>query len=472
MVTCSICLEPILADADDDDKRLTLPCAHQLHQGCWDKWAVQRRTCPVCRTPVTTLRQMLDTHFTQASFTEAGNALTRAGSSFIPTVNRERLRTATDRLMQRESSTQMAEARIASFRRDSERQRAAAAAREGLRPRPAHRSPSPERHARANQPLDIFMQSTANAVANVEWPVIGTDVQLYQAAAAAAPIWHSSPVVNDQDLIDWFKAMLRRRVPCFAEGGTFSFSVFHGPMRATEIDRLAVNARGQGREPHDIQDDDMLVNVLDNVTWNNSTVVAACAFTEHDAFATRRGEAVRHEPNSVEFVMFAQPDLSTVPCTRFQEQLAHQIVTNNVYVLPPDADDARYPPGTVRGYLPCKYTFLLRPNGAVTCLDMRDRMGEIQATAIAEAFRRRFGEYMERHMAIPQLVVLRNPDDPVALAAYATLTMHANDVRNHMEGACSNVKQMALRVRGQPFSGLIRGRPGMMDRVRNHGGVL
>jgi len=45
---CSICL----TEFSDGDSVKTLPCAHQFHSGCINKWLEDHNTCPVCKTQV------------------------------------------------------------------------------------------------------------------------------------------------------------------------------------------------------------------------------------------------------------------------------------------------------------------------------------------------------------------------------------------------------------------------------------
>ncbi|KAI8780873.1 E3 ubiquitin-protein ligase RNF6 [Biomphalaria glabrata] len=47
-VRCSICL----ADFIDGDQKRVLPCAHNFHLKCADKWLGMNPTCPVCRSKV------------------------------------------------------------------------------------------------------------------------------------------------------------------------------------------------------------------------------------------------------------------------------------------------------------------------------------------------------------------------------------------------------------------------------------
>ena len=46
---CSVCL----CDAEDGDEIRTLPCAHEFHARCVDRWLSEHRTCPMCKMDVT-----------------------------------------------------------------------------------------------------------------------------------------------------------------------------------------------------------------------------------------------------------------------------------------------------------------------------------------------------------------------------------------------------------------------------------
>jgi E3 ubiquitin-protein ligase SDIR1 len=45
---CGVCLEPIVVN----DVVRTLPCLHQFHSACSDRWLVQSATCPICKTRI------------------------------------------------------------------------------------------------------------------------------------------------------------------------------------------------------------------------------------------------------------------------------------------------------------------------------------------------------------------------------------------------------------------------------------
>ncbi|KAJ1484662.1 hypothetical protein T484DRAFT_1621373, partial [Baffinella frigidus] len=46
--SCSICL----VDYEEGDHLRMLPCLHQYHQCCADKWLLGSNSCPVCKTNV------------------------------------------------------------------------------------------------------------------------------------------------------------------------------------------------------------------------------------------------------------------------------------------------------------------------------------------------------------------------------------------------------------------------------------
>ena len=46
---CSVCL----CDVEDGDEVRTLPCAHEYHTRCIDRWLSEHRTCPMCKMDVT-----------------------------------------------------------------------------------------------------------------------------------------------------------------------------------------------------------------------------------------------------------------------------------------------------------------------------------------------------------------------------------------------------------------------------------
>lgn len=50
---CTVCLEML----DDGDKMRILPCLHQFHATCIDKWLSQQATCPVCKHRLVTTLQ-------------------------------------------------------------------------------------------------------------------------------------------------------------------------------------------------------------------------------------------------------------------------------------------------------------------------------------------------------------------------------------------------------------------------------
>lgn len=52
MDLCSICREPVEADAEQCHIR---PCGHTFHCMCVSKWFAFRLNCPMCRAPVTEL---------------------------------------------------------------------------------------------------------------------------------------------------------------------------------------------------------------------------------------------------------------------------------------------------------------------------------------------------------------------------------------------------------------------------------
>ena len=45
---CSICL----SDFENGDEVRTLPCSHQFHAACVDRWLKTNRACPVCKADV------------------------------------------------------------------------------------------------------------------------------------------------------------------------------------------------------------------------------------------------------------------------------------------------------------------------------------------------------------------------------------------------------------------------------------
>jgi hypothetical protein len=45
---CNICLE----EFEEGDEKRRLPCLHEYHVACIDKWLEGSRKCPVCKTEV------------------------------------------------------------------------------------------------------------------------------------------------------------------------------------------------------------------------------------------------------------------------------------------------------------------------------------------------------------------------------------------------------------------------------------
>jgi len=45
---CTICLEEFIGEQEIR----TLPCLHQFHKGCVDKWLYRQNHCPNCRAEV------------------------------------------------------------------------------------------------------------------------------------------------------------------------------------------------------------------------------------------------------------------------------------------------------------------------------------------------------------------------------------------------------------------------------------
>mmetsp|Transcript_23148 Transcript_23148/g.34832 ORF Transcript_23148/g.34832 Transcript_23148/m.34832 type:complete len:133 (+) Transcript_23148:571-969(+) len=43
--SCSICLQPF----EDGEEVRTIPCLHQFHADCVDRWLTSSATCPVCK---------------------------------------------------------------------------------------------------------------------------------------------------------------------------------------------------------------------------------------------------------------------------------------------------------------------------------------------------------------------------------------------------------------------------------------
>ena len=46
--TCAICM----CDAEEGDTLRRLPCGHEFHQNCVDRWLTDHRTCPMCKSDV------------------------------------------------------------------------------------------------------------------------------------------------------------------------------------------------------------------------------------------------------------------------------------------------------------------------------------------------------------------------------------------------------------------------------------
>ncbi|VFQ71320.1 unnamed protein product [Cuscuta campestris] len=53
--SCAVCLEEYTEG--DVITPLSSSCSHKFHNGCIAKWLRRKRTCPVCRAPVTGGRQ-------------------------------------------------------------------------------------------------------------------------------------------------------------------------------------------------------------------------------------------------------------------------------------------------------------------------------------------------------------------------------------------------------------------------------
>merc|ERR1712093_62088 len=49
-ITCMICL----SEKEVGDTLRTLPCMHDFHCECIDEWLKTNRTCPICKTDITT----------------------------------------------------------------------------------------------------------------------------------------------------------------------------------------------------------------------------------------------------------------------------------------------------------------------------------------------------------------------------------------------------------------------------------
>jgi hypothetical protein len=43
--SCTVCL----CEYEGGDEMRRLPCGHDFHQACIDKWMTQHTTCPICR---------------------------------------------------------------------------------------------------------------------------------------------------------------------------------------------------------------------------------------------------------------------------------------------------------------------------------------------------------------------------------------------------------------------------------------
>ena len=46
--SCSVCLE----EYAEGDRMRTLPCGHQFHSRCIDRWLQNNRACPICKKDV------------------------------------------------------------------------------------------------------------------------------------------------------------------------------------------------------------------------------------------------------------------------------------------------------------------------------------------------------------------------------------------------------------------------------------
>lgn len=52
--TCTVCL----CEYEEDDLMRRLPCHHEFHKACIDKWMTQHTTCPICREPLITPQEL------------------------------------------------------------------------------------------------------------------------------------------------------------------------------------------------------------------------------------------------------------------------------------------------------------------------------------------------------------------------------------------------------------------------------
>ena len=52
---CTICL----SDYEEKEKMRRLPCFHQFHQNCVDKWLHQAKKCPICRIDIESTRSFI-----------------------------------------------------------------------------------------------------------------------------------------------------------------------------------------------------------------------------------------------------------------------------------------------------------------------------------------------------------------------------------------------------------------------------